>query len=291
MIITRLEGGLGNQMFEYACGRRTSLQLGEILKLDISTLQESGNSASDTPRKYSLDHFNITANFATTEEIRMLKSKFQLGGKLLDKTCTMLGFALHKPTADEIVKKEIKYLTGFWQDENYFKDIEETIRKDFTIRNPLSGEAEEISCEIKSSKNSVSIHVRRGDYITNSQASKHHGLCSPLYYQKALTFLLSKLENKNIELFIFSDDIEWVKTNLQFPHKMTYIPETKIPDYEALILMSKCAHNIIANSSFSWWGAWLNQNPDKIVIAPEKWFANPVANKNQSIVPKSWIRI
>ena len=134
--------------------------------------------------------------------------------------------------------------------------------------------------KIAQPKKSVALHVRRGDYVTNKSTNSFHGTCTVEYYQKAVDELTKRIGS--ISLFMFSDDIEWVRQNLKFPIPTTYVEHADMPDYERMILMSHCEHNIIANSSFSWWGAWLNQNPEKIVIAPERWFNG---NEKNNVVP------
>jgi len=134
--------------------------------------------------------------------------------------------------------------------------------------------------------NSVSIHFRRGDYVTNPLTSQHHGVCSNKYYQDAISLLKSKISQPHF--FLFSDEPEWLKTNVSLQEPFRIIDNN--PGYVDLYLMSNCKHNIIANSSFSWWGAWLNNNPDKIVIAPHKWFNEPGIN-TYDLIPETWIRL
>jgi hypothetical protein len=137
-----------------------------------------------------------------------------------------------------------------------------------------------------SSNNSVSVHIRRGDYVSNPHASKFHGTKGLDYYEKAVERIAETV--KNPELFVISDDIEWCKENLRLPYKTTHIDGNA--GFEDMHIMSHCAHNIIANSSFSWWAAWLNTNPDKVVIAPKKWFNDESIN-TEDVVPKTWIRL
>jgi hypothetical protein len=179
------------------------------------------------------------------------------------------------------------YLSGLWQTEKYFKDCEEIIRTEFTFKQPLNKKNSELSETIRR-KNSVSIHIRRGDYIYNSEEYKIHGLCSIDYYKKAVECIANKAGE--LTLFIFSDDIEWVKNNLKFDFPIIFVDNNVDDIHEDLRLMSLCKHNIIANSTFSWWGAWLNNNKEKIVIAPKKWF-NEFEADTKDIYPDSWMRI
>jgi hypothetical protein len=176
------------------------------------------------------------------------------------------------------------YLNGYWQSEYYFEPIKGILRKEFTLKEVLIGQNAELAERIKNS-NSVSLHIRRGDYVDNKEVSEFHGTCSPEYYKKAIEFLKAK---GDLEVFVFSDDIQWAKENLR-ADKINFVAQNN-PGYIDMNLMALCKHNIIANSSFSWWAAWLNQSPSKIVIAPQKWFADP-GRQTPDIYPKNWIKI
>lgn len=266
MKIIKLQGGLGNQMFQYAYGRNIEL-LGKVISFDIS-FYHGNKSRIDTTREFKLDKFNIETK---ADFLVMRRPIYDLLSKIL---------------------KKLKLVeNGFWQNEKYFKNIEEIIRKEFTLKNDLNSHSSEISNKILLSTDSVSLHIRRGDYVNDKKTNQHHGTCDINYYKLALEYISSKI-GKDIQIFVFSDDITWVKGNMSFPYPTIYVSSPEIPDYEELILMSKCKHNIIANSSFSWWAAWLNSNPDKIVIAPKKW-ANGAYNqvKFRDIIPNTWHKI
>jgi len=179
------------------------------------------------------------------------------------------------------------YIHGYWQSERYFKNQAGLIRKEFQFRNAPDQLNSVVLHEIQKAP-SASIHVRRGDYL-NAKTATVHSLCSEEYYFKAIKLLQACIPG--IRFFVFSDDVGWVKQVL-VPHykEMVVVDHNrKKNSFNDMLLMSKCEHHIIANSSFSWWGAWLNPNPDKIVIAPSKWFTN---NKNSAdIIPKEWMRI
>ncbi len=266
MIVTKLSGGLGNQIFQYAIGRKLSIQNDTDLVLDIS------HYADDTKRKYALYVFNIKAQ--TIDKMS--------GHIFLDYNEKQFSFD------PEVLKIEgDTWINGYWQTEKYFMDIREIILDDLRLKKELSLESKKILEEISNS-NSISLHVRRGDYVTEAKTNAFHGTCSESYYVEAV----SKVSKSGvIKIFVFSDDIKWCKENLKFPHSTVYVNErSTIPDYEELILMSKCKHNIIANSSFSWWGAWLNTNNDKMVIAPKKWFSNSSID-TRDVIPETWIKI
>jgi len=180
------------------------------------------------------------------------------------------------------------YVFGYWQSEQYFSSFADVIRADFTFRPPLS-ETNQFHLETIKSCESVSLHVRRGDYVSSRKTNAIHGVCTLDYYYSAIDFL-SKSCHQPV-FFIFSDDSEWVKKNLKIGFPCHYI-ENNIgkESYNDMRLMASCCHHIIANSSFSWWGAWLNPSETKIVVAPQHWFKKDrfdIANR----IPETWIRI
>jgi hypothetical protein len=182
---------------------------------------------------------------------------------------------------------------GFYQSEKYFKNIADVIRQDFKLLNKMSWGAQMAYDSMQKVTIPVSVHIRRGDYVQNAKTNQIYGSCSPEYYNKALATLAEKLGEdaaKEMHLFVFSDDIEWVKNNLPLPYPATFVSNPSIQDYEELTLMSKCNHHIVANSSFSWWGAWLNPSSQKIMIAPAKW-TNGKPSSYKDIVPNSWTKI
>jgi len=156
------------------------------------------------------------------------------------------------------------------------------------LKNGFSEFAEKMNQQILSS-NSVSLHIRRGDYVQNQEANKFHGICSPEYYSQAMNLIEQKIENPHY--FVFSDEVGWVRENIKFNYPVDFVSGNSISEAEELSLMSKCKHNIIANSSFSWWGTWLNTSPEKIVIAPKKWIENTDLADASDLIPKEWIKI
>jgi hypothetical protein len=287
MIIVNLKGGLGNQLFQYAVGRRMSIKNGDLLKLETSTYT-AGNF-----RSYGLHNFNIVENIATGEEVAALKCPHGMISTFVRLFKAHILKQRNVTFDPRIFKmKGDIYLDGYWQSESYFCDIADTIRKDFSLRRPMTNDGERMHAAIKKNPTAVSVHIRRGDYL-QKKANSYHGLCSTEYYVKAMEVLdraLHQGPGSNVHFFVFSDDIQWVKENIHFPHPVTFVSNASIPDYEELTLMSKCSHHIIANSSFSWWGAWLNPDPQKLVIAPQKWF-NTKESKYKGIIPDTWTRI
>ncbi len=262
MKIIKLQGGLGNQMFQYAYGRALELT-GEKIIFDTSFFN-GGKAKKDIARNFELNNFNIRTKAIFSNEKHPLT----------------------RPINKILVKLRLKP-DGFWQNVKYFKNIEKEIREEFTLKKPLDEKFNNISKQIGNTP-SVSIHIRRGDYVNNAKTKAIHNVCELEYYNKAINIIKSQINNPNF--FVFSDDIEWVKNNLKTDSPTFWVSNLKGEDYEELVLMSKCKHNIIANSSFSWWSAWLNQNPDKIVIAPKQWLSNKTADV-LDILPESWIKI
>ncbi len=288
MIIVKLLGGLGNQMFQYALGRNLALKNGVSLKMDIGAI--GVESPKGTARNYNLHVFNIEENLASPDEIIFYQSQPNDGLSKIKNITRLKSFTERQFNFDpEILNlPDNVYLQGFWQTEKYFKSIKNVIRKDFMVKIPPSEANQEIIKEI-TGLNSVSLHIRRGDYVLNTKVKQIHGICSLAYYTRAITLIAERYPD--IHLFVFSDDIGWAKKNLRPHHPLTFVDiNDDFTNYEDLRLMSLCKHNIIANSSFSWWGAWLNSNSDKLVIAPKQWFAYNGFNTSD-LIPEAWIKI
>jgi len=297
MIIVKIIGGLGNQLFQYAFARSVSLRLKTDFKLDVNSFNTYYKI-----RKYSLNHFNIKQRFAKDSDffgfVWFIKQNklFNTFYKYLRLKSKLMPFYYPERTFHfdpRVFSKNGTYFDGFWQTEKYFKDIESLIRKELTLVNPFSKESEILLEKIKK-LNAISIHVRR--YVTSadksfSNTSDIHGTCSMDYYKKAIEYVAR--HERNPHFFVFSDNYEWVVENFKsLPYSITCVKNDDEKDYEDLILMASCKHNIIANSSFSWWGAWLNSNKNKIVIAPSRWFNNVKKSVyTKDVVPESWIKM
>ncbi len=286
MIIVKLKGGLGNQLFQYACAKHLAEQNNDVLKLDLGWYR-GGVAVGDTARTYGLDKFAISAQGASEDEIRSVGGRPSALKRLIKKVVGKLR-PINSYLFDQSVlgQKENVHLEGFFQSERYFKEIESIIRNEFQLKGEMGDAARVVLQDIEQT-NAVAIHVRRGDYVNNKNANAFHGVCSQEYYHQAIELIAKRIDSP--KYFVFSDDIEWVKDHIEIPNAV-FVSQKDIADYEELILMSKCKHNIIANSSFSWWGAWLNANPNKIVIAPKQWVSDARVNTADA-VPESWIRI
>lgn len=292
-MIAQLTTGLGNNLFQYANGRAVAIRNNVTLKLDISKA-----NIENLQGTYQLNVFNIVESIASSTEIGQIigSNKRNVARRVYDFIQYCLPYYKRKKFVERhfhfdpnIFKIPGKvYLIGYWQSEKYFKDIEGLLRKEFTIR-AAPNSTNKIMLGLINQCEAVSLHIRRGDYITNSGSNQYHGVCSLNYYRNAVQKLVQVIKNPNF--FVFSDDLEWAKQNLKLEYPVTYVTQNGIErDYEDLLLMSQCKHHIIANSSFSWWGAWLNQNPNKIIIAPQKWFNDPSINTDD-LIPDGWVKI
>jgi hypothetical protein len=290
MIIVALNGGLGNQMFQYAFGRRLSMLNNTSLLLDLSWFDDMGK---DTPRKYVLDSFNIEAKIATQAEVRKLKrNETQLHNILYRIRKRFLPYQLGSSIVEQapLFDRSVLdysgdyYFDGYWADFRYFEDISEIIFSDFTFQENYHAERQDMFETIRST-NSVSLHIRRGDYASSASVQKYHGLLPLNYFESSMSQIAALVGDPHI--FLFSDDLEWVKKNLSVPFPHTFV-EASPPGSEPidLKLMSTCKHNIISNSTFSWWAAWLNENPSKVVIAPPQW--SVVVPDTAKIIPNTW---
>lgn len=273
MIIVQFIGGVGNQMFQYAAARAASLRSDLNFKIDLNGYDDYNL------RKYELDNFNIQENIARPLEIINLLKSNRIFRKVYLKEKKM------KFSKKFLKMKKRAYLEGYFQSEKYFKDFEDVIRRDFTFKNLDFIQNKDLLEEIQTT-NSVSVHVRCGDYMTNPETAKIYNLCDKNYYERGMKYIAERVENPTF--FVFSDDIEWCKNNFVLDLPVKYVKTANWQ--EDFYFVQNCKHNIIANSSFAWWSAWLNKNPEKIVVAPEKWFQNCKLNYD-SIVPRNWIKV
>jgi hypothetical protein len=290
MIVVHLMGGLGNQMFQYAMGRRLALHHQTELFLDCTFLEME--NPHHIKREYELEAFRIQAQIATEKELKRFRQSNKVVSKVQQCFPGLFPFKLiheksHAFNESILTAPDNSWLNGFWQTEKYFIEIEDRIRSDFEFKSPLQGLNKTLAEKISASE-SVSIHVRRGDYITPN-ALTFHGICTTDYYYQAIETLSKKTTIQ--ELFLFSDDTVWVKQNMRFNLPVTYIDHnTGKNSFEDMRLMSLCKHNIIANSSFSWWGAWLNAYTTKTVIAPQTWILDKQVNTTD-VIPENWLQL
>ena len=285
MIIVKIIGGLGNQMFSYAFAKAMESR-GNRVKIDISGYK------TYKLHEYQLDKFNIDLPVSTESENNSL-----FGKTFFNKIMRRIGLDFSKRIKEKnlFFKKNFlevtneTYFEGYFQSEKYFKDIRNIIRTQFSIKPSISSYTNDLKKIIIDSNASCSLHIRRGDYVDAKNISTH-GICGSEYYENAVKYLEKKFGVLNY--FIFSDDLEWCKNNLKLDNAVFVDSKEKRIAHEDIYLMSLCNHNVIANSSFSWWGAWLNSNKDKVVIAPKAWFSNGELQKQtKDIIPNSWIKL
>lgn len=297
VFVVKIFGGLGNQMFQYAFARALSLEKSVPFAMDVSWFKtQIDTSTLDGPdkREYLLDRFNIVEKYSGDggSTLAHWVSKTPSVGLMLKN----LGPVLNRVIPLEITESDFEtkirkisgngtvLLQGYWQDYNYFWAHNDVIAKDFTLRRGVTDENRQYLEQIRSS-NSVSVHVRRGDAL-KPFARKFYAMASMDYFVNAASLVHGKIHQPTF--FVFSNDIKWVKANFEIDFPVIFI-ESDGPDYEHLYLMSRCKNNIIDISTFSWWAAWLNDNPSKIVIAPEQWVANP--DDYHVTIPESWLRL
>jgi hypothetical protein len=277
VIYAQLKGGIGNQMFQYACARALAARLDTELTLDISYFTNQNRIA---PRKYELDRLSIDAHVTSVPVRRRWPSPF---GRLPRR---------HPPVVEENSPRfqpplrdapDGVLLSGYWQSERYFVEQSDLIRSHFRFRDELSPQKQDIA-ESMTRERAVSLHIRRGDYV----GSERHPILTLDYYRQATAYIAARVESPHF--FVFSDDPEWSRTNLDLDHPTTIVEPLPDSDWQDLWLISRCESHILANSSFSWWGAWLDPRPDKIVVAPTRWFGDE-SRDTSKLLPDGWTRL
>lgn len=282
-------------MFQYALAYSMALKYRSRLLLDMSLFDLKEKKPGHTPREFELDIFEADHSTASPEEINYFE-QLSLLHKIrrelhlnYPKMCYERGYSF-----DQKVKNAHSpvFFRGFFQSYKYFTDCEDEIRKLFIFPHDKLDKINRGLLERIVTTTSVSVHVRRGDYVEDKITNKVHGTCSREYYESAIEEI-SKTDEAS-EFFFFSDDIEWVEKEFRgLAVKKTFVNSNiGSNSWKDMLLMSRCSHNIIANSSFSWWGAWLNKSQSKKVIAPKRWFRDPEKERYAyDLIPEEWIRI
>lgn len=300
MKIVKFKGGMGNQMFQYAFLRNLQLcyEIKDV-KADFSYFTQCEKDKIRVPRIMSM---NTICDTVTEQELKKMLYCVPSGDVLGIKYRLMVGlqaklnsrYYFESDRAYREVDKIVKYdyFDGYWQSWRYLEPIRDVLLKEFSPKGDLSGKSLRMM-EKLTKCNSVFVGIRRGDYISDKQSLAHYGDCDFDYYKKAIKLIQEKVVNPVI--IFFSNDIEWVKENMNEETlgcsgiELLYRNEEDIfNDFEELYVMASCKHAIITNSTFNFWGAWLIQNPDKIVVAPKAWFKD---NKPIDIVPDEWIKL
>lgn len=305
-VIVRLLGGLGNQMFQYAAGRALAMSLGKSLLLDRTLLDDHRPGVHQMPRSYRLDVFSLKGDFAGRAHIR----HFRPGGPglwkkivyRLRRELTARGLLPARLRAMEMIEETgfrfdprvfqqppSHYLSGFWQSYRYFDAIDAQLRSDFSFRHPLAGQAVDLAERI-GREDAVLLHVRRGDYLTVPISAVTNGFVGLDYYERAVSLMREKIARPTF--FVFSDDLDWCREHLPslggpFEYVALDAPAGVPQDGFELQLMSCARHFIIANSTFSWWSAWLAGTRARHVIAPARWFTDSSLDTSE-LSPPHW---
>jgi hypothetical protein len=302
VIITRLTAGLGNQMFQYAAGLALAERQGTVLKLDVGWFRRRAHLEDHC--RYALSCFNITEQFAAYREISSIKGR---NLPRLVRVCGALGGALrHHDRAlwerrgkvhrqdgfgycpDFQRLPDNTYLQGSWQSEAFFSPVADLLRLHFSPRYPHAPSVVALAGRIRSGP-SAAVHFRRGDYVTNPGANRLNGPLALDYYARALERLYAA--HPDVTLYIFSDDIDAVEREFRPRGPHVFVRATEPwHSFDEIWLMSLCEHAVISNSTFSWWAAWLNRHPGKLIIAPDLWLADRTW-MSEDVVPPGWLRI
>ncbi len=287
MVIVKIYGGLGNELFQYALYRKLQ-SLGKEVFCDIQMLEPIRQKNWPT-----IDIFpNINIPVAGEENrkkfgdvSRSIPARFRR--KLRRKKSHVYEERKPKHFQPEVFEMNQVYLEGYWQSERYFSDIREQLLKDFSFPSVTDRRNQELVSKMEK-EISVSVHIRRGDYLEGKNREIYGGVCTDTYYHNAVSYFKKKYPDAHF--YFFSNDPAWVTGRYQGIDMTVVDWNQGINSYWDMYLMSKCNHNIIANSSFSWWGGWLNCYKNKEVIAPMFWF-NPQYNTAEDIVCREWIKI
>jgi hypothetical protein len=306
LITVSLFGGLGNQMFQYAAAKALAQRHRVPLALDLSGFSDSGIVM---PRRFLLDRLRVPEAVAGSEGTGVSKAvKYFFRAKWMGRIDSLLGCSglpklpqsphfyrephfHYDPTFEALGPRTAVF--GYFQSERYFGPIARDLRKWFAPRERLAGAAADVLARIEASRLPASVHIRRGDYL-NPGTAEFHGILGEPYYREALGRLGGAIRGEP-ELFVFSDDPEAAEQVLNFvpSSRLTHVRGAPERPWEDMALMARCRHHVIANSSFSWWGAWLNRAPDKVVVAPRAWFAQTQLSKWNTcdLYPPAWLLV
>lgn len=267
MVAVQLSGGLGNQMFEYALYLKLK-SMGKEVKIDDFTCYGEGT------RPKQLAVFGVSYERLSEEEyIALTDSRLTLADKIRRRLIGRRNLSYREADFNfdsEVLNREPALLQGCFQTERYFADISDRVREAFTFRNlSKDGNLQKYEAQIAACSQPISVHIRRGDYLDPKYSGLYTGICDEAYYERAITEMKKRFPDATF--FFFSNDSDWVKAHYSKPDCVVVEGNDENSGYADMYLMSRCRHNIIANSSFSWWGAWLNGNLDKCIIAPKRW--------------------
>ncbi|MGH2907494.1 MAG: alpha-1,2-fucosyltransferase [Solirubrobacterales bacterium] len=279
----RLFGGLGNQLFQYAAGRAVAERTGTKLRLDACYVE------IEPDRHYELNHFRIRAKVLrepprpvigyTQLDVEQRYAEERYGATICREWA-------HEFQDELAAAQPNSFLVGYWQSEKYFAHLREPLRRELRPRH-LSRPARAAAKRVAASPAAVAVHVRRGDYVEDPVKLRNHGICSPEYYEQAAAIVGEQVDGA--EYFVFSDDPDWCRQHISLPGQ-THHMSGELAGFEDMHVMSCCRHWIVANSSFSWWAAWLGERPDSVIVAPSKWF-DEMERDTRDQVPDRWLKI
>lgn len=295
MIIVRIVGGLTSQLHKYAVGRSLALRIGTELKLDLDWFEN--RPPTDTPWSYQLEKFSLVAGLATQQEVLRVRGK-----PLWNRVARRVNRHLKGPwlSSREVNIGAITplqwtqlpdnvYLYGEVGGDTLFRSIRSTLLQEFQLRRPWSAKAEQYAAQIQAADYPVSLHVRRGDFISNPSAAQFHALTGLDYFHQAVDFVVRS--HPQAQFFVFTDDPDWVNEYLLPSLPTGSMTVASLASEEDFILMSRCRGNIISNSGFSWTAAWLNNSPDRLVVSPVRWLKDEVMNAEvmRSMYQPEWV--
>ncbi len=292
-IIAQLQGGLGNQLFQYATGRALALQKQASLLLDHSWYTQTYDDV--TPRELLLSELNTKGSLISFQPKIQRPKRIQRIAQtfwpidpfiFVEQAPYRFDPRLNKSPA---FKQQNLYLMGYWQSYKYFESIKAILQSEISPKKVLDTHYQSYLHNIQSTTSAM-VHVRRGDYVNLASAAKVHGFIGLDYYLEGMKLLLEK--NLDTHFFVFSDDIDWAKENLPYPERTTFVQSINSSDavIQELELMTHCQHHLIANSSLSWWAAWLSKNPNGVILCPKKWMNDTSLDLND-LLPPRWQRI
>lgn len=299
MIVVRIIGGLGNQLFQYSFARALSIKFNKRLIIDTSLFnyyqskEEQSELYKTSTRDYQLKYFNISSKLLNKyfQHIILQYTKENSGNSLINYAIeNFLNFQVITPekfSLSKINQTKNIILDGYWQNQGIIEDYKNELMREIKRKEALPSKYSEIIKEIIST-NAVAVHIRRGDYIDNPIMKQKFVECKKDYYQSSMYLINNRIEDPNY--FVFSDAIDWAKKNLSVADNVNFVEIDGIA-YEHLSLMSQCKHQIIANSTFSWWAAWLNPNSSKLVLYPKNWYYDKALNDSVVRIPSDWIEI
>ena len=277
MRLIKMIGGLGNQMFIYAFYLQMRKRFPGT-RIDLSDMRHyHAHNGYELDRVFGISDREFCIAKPLKKVLEFLFFKVILERKQNLETMEAFTKSYAYP---------FLYFKGFYQSERFFKDVEGEVRQAFAFDlNKANAESQTLARQIQENPHAVSLHVRRGDYMEPKFYKRYGTVCSQAYFQRAVEMMLAQVPQAHF--YIFSDDVEWVQQNLRLPRATVVSCNRGADSWQDMMLMSLCRHNIICNSTFSWWGAWLNANPEKRVIAPSRWLTD---TDMPYIIPETWIK-